>query len=374
MIRVNNGIGSIGVVAGVMLAVTAAGGWRGVAQQTRGATPQQTPAPQQTPQGATPPQVSGRIDTSHMQLEDPAHQKPDLPMWAYTPVTAPDKQKPRVPDDGTLLHVPGSDKAYTRTQIGNGYDVPDWFPNMHPPAPSEVLHGRRGLYQGCGLCHLPTGYGRPENISINGLPVGYIKQQVEDFKNDLRHSSVPNAGLITMIPIAKNITPEELDIAANYFASVKPTKYIRVVETDTVPKTRPNARMLVKDEAGGTEPIGNRVIEIPEDVELVEMRDSAVGFVAYVPKGSIERGKNIVQTGDNGRVMACVMCHGPALKGIADIPPIAGRSPSQMARQLYDFKTGARHGKNSALMQGPVSKLTDTDIVNIVAYLSSLDQ
>ena len=311
-----------------------------------------------------------------MQLEaEPEHQKPDLPGWAYTPVTPPGKGRPRTPDDGTLRHVPGSDKGYARAQIGDGYNVPDWFPNLHPnPVPDAVLHGKPGLYQGCGLCHLPTGFGRPENNSINGLPVGYIMEQIEDFKNDRRHSSVPNMALITMIPVAKNITSEEAREAAEYFSKVKPTQYIRVVETDTVPKTRPNSRMLVPDEGGGTEPIGNRVIEVPENVELVEMRDSAVGFVAYVPKGSIKKGENVVQTGDHGRVMACVMCHGPMLKGLGNTPPIAGRSPSQMARQIYDFKTGARHGMNAPMMQGPVEKLTDTDIVNIVAYLASLDQ
>jgi cytochrome c553 len=310
-----------------------------------------------------------------MQLEaEPEHQKADLPAWAYIPVTPPGKGQPRKPDDGAVLHVPGSDKGYTRREINDGYNVPDWFPDLHPPAPDVVLHGKPGLYQGCGLCHLPTGFGRPENISINGLPAGYILEQIDDFKNDRRHSSVPNMGLITMIPVAKNISAEDAKVAADYFASVKPTKYIRVVEAAMVPKTRPNARMLVLDEAGGTEPIGNRVIEVPENVEYVEMRDSKVGFVAYVPPGSLKKGENIVKSGDGGRIMACVMCHGPNLKGMGNIPPIAGRSPAQMARQLYDFKTGARHGVNAALMQAPVSKLTDTDIVNIVAYLASLDQ
>jgi hypothetical protein len=174
------------------------------------------------------------------------------------------------------FHVPGSDKGYKRSQINDGYNVPDWFPNMHSnPVPDSVPHGKPGLYQGCGLCHLPTGFERPENISINGLPVGYIMEQIEDFKNDRRHSSMPNMGLIPMIPVAKNIAEGEAKEAAEYFSKMKPTKYIRVVETDTVPKTRPNARMLVLDEDGGTEPIGNRVIEVPENVELVEMRDSA---------------------------------------------------------------------------------------------------
>ena len=64
----------------------------------------------------------------------------------------------------------------------------------------------------------------------------------------------------------------------------------------------------------------------------------------------------------------------PAISFRTNTPPIAGRSPSEMARQIYDFQTGARHGTNAPMMQAPVEKLTDTDIVNIVAYLASLDQ
>ena len=73
--------------------------------------------------------------------------------------------------------------------------------------------------------------------------------------------------------------------------------------------------------------------------------------------------------------MACTTCHGTDLRGMGDtIPPIAGRSPTATGRQLYDFKTGARHGKDSALMKLDVEKLTDDDIVDISAYLASLPQ
>jgi cytochrome c553 len=56
------------------------------------------------------------------------------------------------------------------------------------------------------------------------------------------------------------------------------------------------------------------------------------------------------------------------------IPPIAGRSPTAIGRQLYDFKTGARRGKDSALMKPAVENLTDEDIVDVSAYLASLPQ
>ena len=47
--------------------------------------------------------------------------------------------------------------------------------------------------------------------------------------------------------------------------------------------------MLVKAKGGGKEPIGNRIVEMPENLDLVELRDPNSGFVAYVPKGSTQR-------------------------------------------------------------------------------------
>jgi cytochrome c553 len=322
------------------------------------------------PQNSTAAAPPAQATAPAMNVEAaPENQNRSLPSWAYTPPTPPVK---RAPDDGTPLHIPGSTQAFTRTQIGNGHGGPDWFPDSHPPMPKAVSEGRTPGPGACMHCHLPNGFGRPENESIAGLPAGYIIEQMEDFKNDRRHSSVPEMGIITMIPVAKLVTPEEVKEAADYFASIKRTKWIRVVETNTVPKSHPNARMMVVDEAGGTEPIGERVIEVPENLERAEIRDSSLGFVAYVPAGSLKKGEALVRTGGNGKTMPCTMCHGPNLQGLGNIPSIAGRSPSQMARQIFDFQTGARNGTNAALMKGPVSKLTNADVVAITAYLASL--
>jgi cytochrome c553 len=43
-----------------------------------------------------------------------------------------------------------------------------------------------------------------------------------------------------------------------------------------------------------------------------------------------------------------------------------------MIRQLYDFKSGARAGKDSALMKPSVEKLTVDDMVALAAYAASL--
>jgi len=281
----------------------------------------------------------------------------------------------RAPDDGTLRHVPGSDVGLTQTQMrSNGmFGFPDWFPNSHPGMPDIVLKGNSTSgVQACGYCHLPNGQGRPENESIVGLPAGYIVQQLSDFKNGLRKGSDRRMGYFWMVRIGTAISEEDAWTAAKYFASLTPKPWIRAVETDTVPVTRPAGGMLVAVDGAGTEPIGQRVIVVSEDYERTELRDPNSGFIAYVPKGSIERGKEIVTTGGNGKTIRCTICHGPDLKGLGNVPSISGRDPEQMARQIIDIRNGVRNGPYAQLMKEPVRQLSDDDVVNIVAYLASL--
>jgi cytochrome c553 len=189
---------------------------------------------------------------------------------------------------------------------------------------------------------------------------------MSDFKHGLRKSSDPEMVSVTnMVKLSESITDEEIKAAAAYFSSFKLKPWIRVVEVDQVPKTAPAGGMMVVTPGGGTEPIGDRVIEVSENLERTELRDPTSGFIAYVPKGSREKGKALVQT------MACTACHGPDLKGAGSIPSIAGRSPSQMARQLIDFQTGARNGSMAPMMKGVVSKLKVEDIVAITGYLAA---
>jgi cytochrome c553 len=336
---------------------------------------QQAPAGAQQPGNA--PQATDATPKPQapvVNLEAPLeNQRPNLPSWAFAP--SPRRTTPVPPDDGTVLHIPGSDKGYTRTQINDSHAPPDWFPDKHLPAPKPVTEGNNPRYAACGECHLANGNGKPDTAALNGLPAAYIEQQMEDFRDDHRHESVPHMAATSMIPVAKGISPEESKEAAEYFASMKPVKWIRVVEGDTVPKTEFVGHRHVVIQGGGTEPIGNRVVEVPENETYTVMRDAESGFVAYVPTGSVKKGEVLVKTGGNGKTTACVMCHGQNLKGMGTIiPPIAGRSPSSQARQIYDFQSGARDGANAALMKAPVANLTDEDIVNITAYLASLDQ
>jgi cytochrome c553 len=282
----------------------------------------------------------------------------------------------RAPDDGSLRRVPGSDVGLTQTQIrSNGmFGFPDWFPNTHPNMPDIVSKGNSASgVQACSYCHLPNGQGRPENESIAGLPAGYILQQLSDFGDGDRKGTDPRMGYTFMTRIGKAISPEDAKTAADYWAAQKLKPWIRVIETDTVPVTRPQGGMLVTVDGGGTEPIGERVIEVSEDLERTELRDPTSGFVAYVPKGSLAKGKELVMTGGSGKSIRCTLCHGTDLKGLGNVPSIAGRSPSQMARQIIDIQSGARNGPWSQLMKEPVRQLTNDDIVNVVSYLASLE-
>jgi cytochrome c553 len=107
------------------------------------------------------------------------------------------------------------------------------------------------------------------------------------------------------------------------------------------------------------------------DLHRFESRDPRSTFTAYVPVGSLAKGEALVTKGGAGRTLQCAPCHGPDLKGLGPLPSIAGRSPSYMFRQLYDFRHGARTGEWSPLMAQVVSNLEQQDMLAIVAYLAA---
>jgi cytochrome c553 len=294
----------------------------------------------------------------------------DIPAWPY-PEGIPDDRK----EDGTLFRVPGSKQAFTFTQINKQRATIDWFPERHPAPPPPVISGREGAYNACGQCHLIDGGGKPDTSDLRGLPVAYMLQQLADMRDDNRHASIANAPLAKMVEIAKALPLDDARQASEYFHSIKPIKRLRIVEGETVPVTHPAPHAVQRvDPSGAMEVIGSRILEVPQNFERTLLRDPSSGFIAYVPAGSVEKGKALATNGGNGRTLPCASCHGEDLRGSGDeFPGIAGRSPTAMARQLYDFKSGMRNGKNAVAMKPVVARLTDVDIVDLAAYLASLD-
>ena len=305
-------------------------------------------------------------------VADVVQAQDDRPHWAYG--IPPEPSPPRPPDDGTLYTLPGTDRTFTSSQI-RGPSPADWYPGDHPSMPDIVANGREPDVTACSMCHYPNGKGRPENAGVAGLPVAYFIQQMHDFRNDLRNSSEPRKGNATrMVEFAKAMTDAEIEAAATYFGSMPWAPWIRVVEADTVPKTyvRGGIHLQLEGAAAATEPIGQRIIETPENTEYAEVhRNPRSGFIAYVPVGAIAKGEALVKTGA-GRTVQCAVCHGSDLKGLGPLPGLAGRSPSYVVRALYDMKQGTRKGLWADLMRPVVEHLSSEDMLNIAAYTASL--
>jgi cytochrome c553 len=325
------------------------------------------------------------------------------PLWAYgfeKPPAPGEKAQPQAapsrnlrpnedPEEQTRVRrLEGSTASYSLVDIRDGSNVIDWFPGDHPSMPDIIRRGPAAgtgnTSRGCGSCHLPNGKGRPENAGVAGLPVGYFMRQIQDFRTGKRRSADPRKpNTNTMIELAKAMTDAELKTAAEYFGAINWTPWIRVEETDMVPKTRIVGNLYLPIEDAKTEPIAGRIIEVPQDEEQAELyRNPRSGFLAYVPTGSLSKGKDLVTTGGArvvgnefipGKTTACITCHGVDLMGVpeTDVPPIAGRSPSYMARQMWDIQQGTRSGENVQLMKIVMANLTPEDMVAIAAYVSS---
>lgn len=308
-------------------------------------------------------------------------------------------------DPNELVTIPGSAqkirRAIFRRVTGDEgvKEVPDWAPGSHPPMPDIVKFGRSirdasgnylsptdrtgkivyaaggiedGGIRACGFCHSAHGMGHPGNGGIAGLPASYLMQQMEDYRNGLRNSSDPTKGnTMRMAWYATRMTPDETKASIAYFSSLPYPQNYRVVEATMVPKTRITEYFVpATGAAAGTEPIDGRIIEVPEHPELTELRAPNAPFVAYVPPGTLARGRQATAT------FQCAACHGASLNGMTiaewgEVPAIAGRSPAYVVRQMFDMKTGSRRGKNAKSMKAIVDRMTPEDMIDVAAYVAS---
>ena len=292
-----------------------------------------------------------------------------LPDWAFpgegTSAAAP-------PSPAAIVSLPGSRATYKQSVVDDGSLAIDWWPTSHPAMPQAVRFGVRADAMACGYCHLPDGQGRPENSALAGLPAAYITSQVTDMKNGLRNPERANWGpALYMHQTALAVKPGDLAQAAAYFSELHYSARTRVVEATSIPAVVADA-FVYRRLPHGSERLGQRIVETPDDFQRFAKRDSAITFTAYVPSGSIERGRMLATTGGNGRMPACAACHGAGLHGVGDIPPLAGRSPTMLFRQLEAFRIGTRHATADEPMRTEVARLRPTDLIDLAAFASSL--
>jgi len=269
--------------------------------------------------------------------------------------------------DDKVHTVVGSKITYTQAQIDNKFSAPDWFPNQHAPMPSIVQFGKKPTVWACASCHLASGGGHPESATLAGLSSKYIQSQMQAFAQDTRLDYSGH-----MNRMAKALSNEEIKEIADWFATLPVRQVTQVKESALVPKTFVDGtRMRLVQDKKIDQGINARIIEVPLDHDLISKRHPNSQFISYVPLGSIKRGKNLVVTGAS-KTIPCASCHGQNLEGSSIAPKISASFSSYTVRQLHGFKAGTRHGAHSALMIGVVNNLTNQDIVDIAAYLSSL--
>jgi cytochrome c553 len=176
---------------------------------------------------------------------------------------------------------------------------------------------------------------------------------------------------VAMGLMARAASADEVAAAAQYFAAQRLPLRVQVLERRQVPKLQV-AGWLYAPAGGGTEVLGERLLEVAPDLERHERRDATLVYTAYVPPGSLRRGGALARTGTGKAVAPCTSCHGPELRGLGLIPPLAGRSPSYLLRQLYAFRSGARAAPAGEPMRAVAAALDPRDLIAAAAYAASL--
>jgi cytochrome c553 len=296
------------------------------------------------------------------------------PEWLF-PIDPNSIHPPKTPptlDDKELLTIPDSDVSYTQARIGDQFNAPDWHPNGHIPMPDVVAKGRKPDMIACAFCHTPTGQGRPENSALAALPEAYLKQQLLDYRSGARKPTGPEAYKPgrAMLKVAQAMTDKEIDASASYFSQQKLGRRVWIIESLRIPRAEPAA--WIYEEVGGTEDLEDRLLEVAPDIGRHERRDDRMEYTAYVPPGSLRLGKQLATATDKSKTQNCATCHGTNLKGLNNVPPIAGRSPTYLLRQLLAFKNGSRTSEAGQQMAPVVANLELNDMIALAAYVASL--
>lgn len=292
-----------------------------------------------------------------------------FPDWAFP--TCPKHPTARAAESAPL-QVPGSSQGFSAHDVGEISITKDWFPEDHAPLPSVIARSHAPEKYACGYCHLPDGAGRPENAKVSGLPAAYIVMEVNALRGEQRRSARGDyKPSLLMRDAVAELTDEEIRAAADYFAQQSAKSYLRVVEQAKVP-AHTEACFVFKRMSHGTQPLGKAIVEMPDDFARFEARDPHVTYTAYVPPGSVARGRALAESGK--QTPPCASCHGAGLAGDEYLPgpPLAGRFATYLFRQLYGFKTGSRHEEAALEMRPIVAQLSQDDMIDLAAYAATL--
>ncbi|WP_052139896.1 c-type cytochrome [Burkholderia pseudomallei] len=170
----------------------------------------------------------------------------------------------------------------------------------------------------CAACHGRQGEGTSNDYfpRLSGKPAGYLYNQLVAFR-DGRRKYPPMNYLLAYLPDAY------LRKIADYFASRRPP-----FPTIAAPAAAPAV---------------------------------------------LERGRLLVKSGDpSHKIPACASCHGASLTGMEPaVPGLLGLHAEYLSAQLGAWRYGTRTSIAPDCMQQVASRLTDTDVTAISAWLAS---
>ena len=81
-----------------------------------------------------------------------------------------------------------------------------------------------------------------------------------------------------------------------------------------------------------------------------------------------------IAAGEARYAQNCGNCHGPAGMGLASYPKICGKEVPYLIDRLETYRAGTKIGPNSSLMIMMAQVLSDEEIANLAAYLSSVQK
>ncbi|GAW95116.1 cytochrome c [Colwellia marinimaniae] len=185
----------------------------------------------------------------------------------------------------------------------------------------------------CSACHGPTGVSAsPIFPNLAGQNDAYIIKQLKDFKSGARTDAM-------MAPMAANLSDADMADLAAHFSGL------------------PSAN----EQAAASASTGSSAETAPSSAAVagnVEVLSSTPAAAIYA--GNVAAGKN--------KAVACAACHGADGNSPAPMyPSLAGQSANYLAKQLADFKSGAR---KDPVMAGMVAALSKEDINDLAAFFA----
>jgi cytochrome c553 len=209
---------------------------------------------------------------------------------------------------------------------------------QYPRGNGDVNSGKniytngKGDVPACASCHGADGMG-DDNMGtprLAGQYAVFTRKQLEDYATDKRQDTT----MFVMNANAKGLSAKDRNDVATYLESIY------------------------------TEDDGRHASDL-----------AALKEAGAVPVGATHKGKSIVEWGQGNRAQplaACRSCHGYNGRGAPPLyPRIGGQKYVYIVNQLKAFRDGTRKNDPMSQMQIIAQRMSDDDIYNAAAYLTT---